>query len=482
MLLSIEFYNQLRSAIRVSDIVRNKVILTRKGHEYTGVCPFHDEKTPSFSVNDSKKFYHCFGCGAHGDVIRFVAETEGMRYRDAAIKVAQDHNIPLPTISPEQGRIYEEADRLHNILDLANQYFIANLSPEIRKYLSNRGIADQTIKDFGIGYAPGNGALEKFFTQKMIPVKDLVKSGLFGKRDDGKIYEIFNKRVMFPIKNFYSKIVGFGGRAIGEGIMPKYINSPETPIFKKSEVMFGENTATSFSYKDNYAILVEGYMDVIALHQANFKQAVASLGTAVTEAHMQKLWRICDEIIICLDGDNAGMRASSRIINLALPHITAEKSVSFIKLPTGLDPDDLIKSQGRAGFNTALINRVGLSEMIWETETQGKEFKTPEFRAALEKKFETYCALINDSSLKINYKRYFKDMLWQNIFTRKKGGIKQENNSNGILFSVPSYTEIEFVEKAICALLLKFPDSFIEIVETTKLCDFKLNQLKDLIE
>jgi DNA primase len=201
--------------------------------------------------------------------------------------------------------------------------------------------------------------------------------------------------------------------------MPKYINSPETVIFKKSETMYGENLATSHIYKDNYAILVEGYMDVIALHQAGFKQAVACLGTAVTESHIQRLWRTCDEIIACLDGDNAGIRASGRIIDLAIPSITADKSISFVQLPDSLDPDDLIKSGGKMAFQKVLTGRIGLSEMIWKREFQGKNFNTAESKASLEKRLDSHISLVKDNVLKANFRRYFKDMIWTNLIRKK---------------------------------------------------------------
>jgi len=480
MRLPLEFYNHLRSAIRISDIVRLRILLTRKGNEYLGVCPFHDEKTPSFTVNDVKRFYHCFGCGAHGDVIRFVSETNGISYKDSAIKIAQENGIELPKLSPQQERVYEEADQIYSILELASQFFVNNLSVEIKSYLRKRGLEDKTIDDFTIGYAPGGGELERFFEKKSIPLKDLLKSGLFGKKEDGRIYEVFNKRIMFPIRNSYNKMVAFGGRAVGDA-MPKYINSPETAIFKKSETMYGENLATSHIYKDNYAILVEGYMDVIMLHQAGFKQAVACLGTAVTESHIQRLWRAGDEIIACLDGDNAGIRASGRIIDLALPSITADKSVSFVQLPDSLDPDDLIKSGGKASFQKVLTDRIGLSEMIWKREFQGKNFKTAESRASLEKNLDNYASLVKDNVLKANFRRYFKDMIWSNLIRKKSSKEYEKLSIPSEIYVAKQYSEIEFSEFAICAFMVKFPQVILGVAEDVRLVDQELNDFKNWI-
>ncbi|MDG1436597.1 MAG: DNA primase [Rickettsiaceae bacterium] len=456
MRISLEFYNHIRENVRVSDIVRQRVMLTKKGGEYLGVCPFHNEKSPSFTVNDAKRFYHCFGCSAHGDVIRFVSETNGISYKEAAVKIAGDNGIELPKLTKAEEQRYEETDHIYKILDLAMQFFASNLTNDIQKYLIQRGLKEESIKDFAIGYAPGNGALERFFENKSIPLKDLLKAGLVGRKEDGRIYEIFNKRIMFPIKNIYNKVVGFGGRAVGDN-MPKYINSPETIVFKKGETMYGENIATGHAYKDNYSIVVEGYMDVIALHQAGFKQAVASLGTSVTDKHIQKLWRSGDEIVACLDGDNAGIRASVRLIDMALPNIEANKIISFVELPSGLDPDDLIKSSGSQAFSKILSQRLGLSEMIWKYEYEGKNFKTAESKTILEQKLREYCKQIQDKSLQANFSQYFKDMVWNNLVKKKSSANNQAVLSKELI-SAKQYSEIEVLEHSICAFLTQYPD------------------------
>ena len=491
MKIPLEFYDHIRATIRVSDIVRLKVPLTKKGSEYLGVCPFHSEKTPSFTVNDAKRFYHCFGCSAHGDVIRFVSETSGISYKEASIKIAGDNGIELPKMSVAQEKQYEESDHIHNILEQASLFFTNSLNDNAKNYLKQRNIDSNTIKNFNIGYAPGAGALEDYFAKKSIPLKDLAKAGLMGKREDGKIYEIFNKRIMFPIRNIYNKIVGFGGRSIGEA-MPKYINSPETIVFKKGEVMYGENIATGHSYKDNYFIVVEGYMDVIALHKHGFQQAVASLGTAVTEKHIQKLWRSSDEIILCLDGDNAGLRASTRLINISLPHICPNKSLSFIQLPAGLDPDDVTNSKNGLSFKDMLDRRIGLSEMIWQNEYRiaknGNKLKTPESIASLEHKLEEYCLHIKENTLKANFRRYFKGMIWESLIRRKNFNADNHNVVNeGVSKTVSKkHSELEFLEHAICSFLVNNPDvttnanlksSFANLL----LYDQNLNGFKDWI-
>jgi DNA primase len=489
MRIPLEFYNHLRDSVRVSDIVRQKIVLTKKGGEYHGICPFHQEKTPSFTVNDQKKFYHCFGCSAHGDVIRFVSETDGLSYKDAAIKLAESNGIELPKMSAQQEKQYEEADHIYRILELALEFFQKNLNIDAKNYLLKRGVSAESIENFALGFAPGGGKLQSFFEEKSIPLKDLLKAGLVGRKEDGRIYEIFNRRIIFPIKNTYNKVVGFGGRAMGDA-MPKYINSPETMVFKKGETMYGENIATGFSYKENHSIIVEGYMDVIALHQAGFKQSMASLGTAVTEKHLQKLWRSGDEIIMCLDGDSAGIRAGHRVIDMALGYISTDKNISFIELPGGLDPDDFIKKHSPKEFKNILDKRVGLSEMIWKCEYNGKSFKTAEARAALEQKLREYSSRIENKTLQDNFRRYFREMVWNHLIRRQSSKQNKEVLSQDVA-ATKQYSEIEILEHAICAFLIHCPEiisdeEISEMVhdfhlESQNLEEFK-NEILDIIE
>ena len=459
MIIPVEFYNYLRSQLRASDIVKQKVALTRKGNEYLGICPFHSEKTPSFTVNDAKRFYHCFGCGAHGDIIKFVAETTGLSYKEAAIKIAQENSIDLPKMTAAQKEEYDEAEQIYNVLELASAYFSDQINVEVEKYLLARGIDKNITDQFSIGYAPGKGLLIKYFEAKSIPLKILLNSGLVGKKEDGKIYEIFNNRIIFPIRNTYNRIVGFGGRALGDS-MPKYINSPETLVFKKSDTMYGENIAISAAYKKNYSIVVEGYMDVIALHKVGINEAVASLGTSVTEKHLQKLWRSGEEIIICLDGDSAGQRASRRVIDIALPMVAHDKKISFIMLPGSKDPDEVIKSEGSEFFNRLLAERINLSEAIWLNEYKGKNFSSAESRAVLENQLEAVCLQMKDKVLLANFRRYFKDQLWQNLYSKK--GVSKELKKNNKTYirnnGEKEYTEIEIMELSLCSFIIKFPN------------------------
>ena len=392
-----------------------------------------------------------------------------------------------------QKKEYEEADHIYNILELAAGYFVSGMNKEADEYLTKRGIDEDLRKQFSIGYTHKKGELIKYFEDKSISVKDLINSGLVGKREDGKMYEVFTNRIMFPIRNIYNKIVGFGGRTIGDA-MPKYINSPETLVFKKSETMYGENIATSASYKKNYSIVVEGYLDVIALNSAGIKETVASLGTAVTEKHLQKLWRSCAEIIVCLDGDSAGQRASNKLINMSLSMITPENKLSFVQLPAGKDPDDIIKSGGAELFNRLLANRIDLSKAIWRVGFEGKSFSSAESRAALEQNLEEYCQQIKDKGLASNFRRYFKEQVWQNLYNnkRKKSFGEKTNKTYIANNNDKKYTEMEVIELSLCSFMIKFPhilkispikEFMVDLVLTSEeLAEFKdwfINQLDE---
>jgi DNA primase len=271
---------------------------------------------------------------------------------------------------------------------------------------------------------------------------------------------------MFPIRNLYNKIVGFGGRTMGDG-MPKYINSPETKVFKKGETMYGEDVATSAAYKKNYTIVVEGYMDVIALHGVGYEETVAGLGTSITEKHLQKLWRAADEVVVCLDGDEAGIRASKRLINLSLPYISADKLISFVRIPGKADPDDIIRSGGKEQFDRLLASKIPLSEMIWITEYEDGNFTSAEARSSLERKFEDYCGLIVDKSMATNFRRYFKDKVWKNLISKSNVSKKRASISLEIAES-KNYTETEILECALCWLIVDSP----EILSDEKIRNF----------
>jgi DNA primase len=465
MQIPLEFYEHLRDQIKISDVIRQKIPLAKKSGEYIGLCPFHNEKSPSFTVSDIKRFYHCFGCGAHGDVIKFISATGGFSYRDSAIKLANDYNIAIPKLSKAQEKLYEESDEIYGILQKALEFFKSELTAPSINYLKSRKISENAIKEFDIGFAKGDGKLIEFFKNSSIPIVKLANAGLIGKKQDDRIYEVFHNRIIFPIKNIYNKVVGFGARVIDDS-MPKYLNSPETIVFKKNEVLYGEDKAIASAYKKNYIILVEGYLDAIALWSAGFTETVASLGTAVTQNHIYKLWKYCDEIILCLDGDNAGVRATKRVIELALPLINHQRKISFVRLPIGLDPDDTLKKHGNEFFENLVKDRMGLSNMIWNLEYEEINPKTPEEQAMLQAKLEGYCAKLTDKTLLYSYRRFFKDQVWNYLFRNKK-----TKTTSNVELTREAISEIEALERGLCALLIKSP----QILAAEYIKDFFLN-------
>lgn len=418
MKLPLNFFELLRNKILVSTIVRGTLNLQRKGGEFSGLCPFHSEKTPSFTVNDQKRFYHCFGCGAHGDVIKFAAETQGLSYNDAAIKIAGDNDIDLPTISPAEQKKYEEEEVVHKILDMSADLYHKLLletleaDKQIADYLKSRGITKEIISDFKLGYAPSTPHITKHLEKHKISSAMMYKAGLLGKGESG-YYELMRHRLIFPIFNLYNKVIGFGGRALAPKQQPKYLNSPETIVFKKGESFYNENNAFSSSYKAGFVIVAEGYMDLIKLYAAGHKNVVASLGTAFTTDHLKKLWRSIDEVVLCFDGDKAGRSATMKALQIALPELQAANRLSTVFLPENMDPDDVIEQLGVDIMDQLLQNRIPLSEALWKMEFEQMDVKYPEDKAALENKLEGHLMHIQDQLLARNMRSYYKNKLWQ---------------------------------------------------------------------
>lgn len=414
MYLPLEFFNYLRDKILVSEIVSEKTNLKKKGKEFSGLCPFHNEKSPSFTVNDHKKFYHCFGCGAHGDVIKFIAETSGLKYSDAAIKLAERYNIALPKTSKTDQVKYEKKEQLfklnEKILDFYNQQFLASNGFQARDYCQKRKLSAEIIKNFKIGYA-ANKALIQYAKQEKIDQAELKKLGLIASGYNGD-YEVFRDRIIFPIIDIHGKIYGFGGRTLGDA-KPKYLNSPETKLFHKGTLVYNEHQAFTAGYKTNEIILTEGYMDVIALASHGFENAVASLGTAVTANQLKRIWNFADKIIICLDGDEAGQKAANRIIDEALPILKSGKQIKFIQLPEKQDPDDYLQAHGAEAFKELKDNALSFSEKLWLREKATAEINNIEGITALEANLNKQTNLINDNLLKNNIFNYFKSNLWQ---------------------------------------------------------------------
>lgn len=411
------FLDELRERITLSQLIGKKVKLTKRGREYIGLCPFHHEKTPSFTINDDKGFYHCFGCGAHGDIIRYLTDSERMPFMEAVEYLAHMAGLPMPKIKEESPERRQEYQTELQIMEEACVFFQKCLFSErgrrARAYFQNRGITPDIAKQFRLGYAPSGSALLAYFTEKGLSVQKAISLGLIvDKTDSHTRHDYFYDRIMFPILNRRRRVIAFGGRLLEKG-EPKYLNSPETALFHKGEQLYALPNAVDTMRKKNQAILVEGYMDVIALHSAGFTNAVAPLGTALTENQIRLLWQGCDEPIICFDGDMAGRKASIRAMNRAIPILTPGKSLQFVFLPEPFDPDDMIRKKSPQAFQEALNNAKTLAYTLWNTLTDGRSLDTPERRAKLEKDATDIIAKIQNEQVRAYYMKDLKKKLWQ---------------------------------------------------------------------
>ncbi len=407
-----QFLDEIRARVPLADVIGRRVRLQKRGKEYLGLCPFHNEKTPSFTVNEDKGFYHCFGCGAHGDVIGFVMQTEGRSFPEAVEDLAARAGLDVPKASPEERAKAKAAESLHAVNEAACAWFEARLrGAEGRAaldYLEGRGLTDDTIARFRLGFAPdGRENLKRHLLEQGVSEELSVEAGLLGTPEDGRAtYDRFRNRVIFPISDRRGRVIAFGGRIMGDG-QPKYLNSSDTPIFHKGRVLYGHARAAGPVRQGAPLIVTEGYMDVIALHQAGFEGAVAPLGTAMTESHIEMAWRLTDEPVLCFDGDDAGLRAAARAADRALPILAPGKSLRFAILPRGEDPDSLVRSQGAAAFERVLAAALPMVDMLWQVETRGRALDTPERRAGLRKDLLARASRIAERSVQDYYRAEF---------------------------------------------------------------------------
>ncbi len=405
------FLDELRARLSLSDVVGRKVALKRRsGSEYAGLCPFHNEKTPSFTVNDKKGFFYCFGCHEKGDVVGFVMKTEGLSFPETVEKLAREAGMEVPRATPQERERSERAATLQDVVEQAARWFQKQLRLPVGRhgldYLRGRGLSDATIDDFRLGFAPDSrdgllGALKR----EGVPVDKLVEAGLVIQPEDSgrEPYDRFRGRVMFTINDRRGRAIAFGGRVMGAG-EPKYLNSPETPLFHKGANLYCLDRARVASTRDQPVIVAEGYMDVIALHGAGFTGAVAPLGTALTEGQLGEMWKLADEPYLCFDGDNAGRRAAQRAADRALPLLRPGKSLRFLALPAGEDPDSLVRAHGPDAIRRVLELARPLADVIWELETEGKPADTPERRASIKAALLARVGTIADGSVQSYYR------------------------------------------------------------------------------
>jgi DNA primase len=385
------FIQDLLSRVDIAEVVGRQVDLKKAGINLKGLCPFHGEKSPSFIVSPSRQTYHCFGCGAHGDAIRFLMENAGMKFNDAVQDLAQQVGMQVPEddSSPEEreraNKLRERQATLTDVLERAAEHFRKQLRKDARavEYLKNRGLTGEIAAQFGLGYAADSWrGLASVFPRYDDPL--LEESGLVirqGEDDaEARRYDRFRDRIMFPIRSVQGEVIGFGGRVLDKG-EPKYLNSPETPVFIKGRELYGLHEARTAMRQRGYALVVEGYMDVVALAQMGLGHAVATLGTACTAEHMQKLFRFTDSVVFSFDGDAAGRRAAGRALEAALPYATDTRTIRFLFLPPEHDPDSFVREHGAKAFDEAVALAVPLSRQLIEVSGEGCDLATAEGRA-----------------------------------------------------------------------------------------------------
>lgn len=417
MTLSPAFLDELRARTLLSAVISPSVKLIRAGREWKACCPFHNEKTPSFTINDEKGFYHCFGCGAHGDAIRFLTDARGLPFMDAVKELAGKAGLEVPAPDPKARERAERTSDLTDVMAACQKWFAEQLGgiegAEARDYLKKRGIDASAVTRFGIGLAP-DGRTKLKNALSSLGEDKLVETGMLIKPDEGETYDRFRGRLMIPIRDARGRVIAFGGRILGAG-EPKYLNSPDTPLFDKGRTLYNIDRASPATRSAKRLIVVEGYMDVIALDRAGVAEAVAPNGTAVTEAQLERMWRLDPNPILCFDGDSAGQKAAIRAASRALPLLGPERTLRFVELPAGQDPDDIVRNGGRDALEALLAEPEPLVSRLWRHELAAQPLSTPEARAGLRQRLIEHSQAIGDQALGRLYRdewlRRFQDLV-----------------------------------------------------------------------
>ena len=420
MRFSDSFLDEIRDRVPISSVIGTRVSWDRKKTnaprgDYWACCPFHGEKSPSFHCEDKKGRYHCFGCGVSGDHFRFLTELDGMSFPEAVERIAEMAGVPMPARDAEAEKRDQQRASLTDVMELATTFFQEQLQSaagaRARAYLRDRGLSSATQQSFRLGYSlDSRNALKEFLAGKGITKAQMETCGLVIHGDDIPVsFDRFRDRIMFPIPDSRGRIIAFGGRALSSDAPAKYLNSPETELFHKGNVLYNYVRARKAQQKDGTVIAVEGYMDVIALAQAGFENVVAPLGTALTENQLELIWRMSGEPVLCFDGDQAGLKAAWRAADMALPLIQPGRTLRFALLPEGKDPDDLVKADGPDAFRAVLAEARPLADLLWMRETSGGVFDTPERRADLEKTLRELASRIRDESVRYHYQQEMRD-------------------------------------------------------------------------
>ncbi|MCC8964599.1 DNA primase, partial [Bradyrhizobium sp. Pear76] len=416
-----EFLDELRARLPVSEVVGRRVKLKKAGREWKGLSPFQQEKTPSFFVNDQKQAWFDFSSGLNGNIFDFLMKTEGVTFPEAVERLAAMAGVSLPAVTPDAARHEQHRRTLHDVMELATKFFAETLASrngaKARGYLADRSISPATQLQFRMGYAPPDRfALKEHLGASGISTEDMVEAGLLVSGEDKPVpFDRFRDRVMFPITDARGRVIAFGGRALEKDVPAKYLNSPETPLFHKGDNLYNLFTARQAAHDGAQLIVVEGYVDVIAMVTSGFPGAVAPLGTALTENQLAMLWKMVDEPILCFDGDRAGQKAAYRAADIALPQLKPGKSLRIALLPEGQDPDDLARSGGRGAIEDVIGAARPLAEMIWSREIEGGNFDTPERRAALEARIGELTGGIRDEVVRRYYRQDLQERLQRNF-------------------------------------------------------------------
>jgi DNA primase len=482
MTLSPAFLDELRARVTLSSVISPHVKLTRAGREWKACCPFHNEKTPSFTVNDEKHFYHCFGCGAHGDAIRFLTDSRGLPFMDAVKELAASAGMEIPAPDPRSRARAERQATLHDVMAAAQAWFAEQLDgiegAEARAYCQRRGIGAAAIKRFGIGFAPDRRQGLRKALAEHTDAK-LIETGLLISVEEKEPYDRFRGRLMFPIREPRGRVIGFGGRILGPG-EPKYLNSPETPLFDKGSSLYNLDRASPASRGAKRLIVVEGYMDVIGLDRGGIGEAVAPNGTALTERQLELLWRLDPSPILCFDGDAAGSKAAIRAAIRALPLLGPERTLSFVALPEGQDPDELVNSGGREAVEALLQTPEPLVDRLWRHERDSGPLTTPEERAGLKQRLLDHAAAIADRSLSQLYRDEWMERFFalnrrerpaftpsasqqrRGSYVRGRGFIPPEPPASAEARAIGETGVDRFTARALVAGLTRFPDLVVE--------------------
>lgn len=424
-MLTPQWLDQLRTRITLSALIGRTTRLQKAGREFKACCPFHNEKSPSFTVNDEKGFYHCFGCGAHGDAIRWMTDHQGLAFMDAVKELAAEAGMDVPAPDPRAAQAAEKRDSLHDVMAAAQEWFVRNLSgpggETARAYLATRGFDAHTVQRFGFGFAPeGRQALKEALAR--FPEPMLVEAGLRIEVEERDPYDRFRGRLMLPIEDARGRVIAFGGRILDKNKTdsPKYLNSPDTPLFDKGRTLYNLHRAAPAARQSGRMVVVEGYMDVIALAAAGIAECVAPLGTALTETQIEMLWRHVEMPVLCFDGDKAGQRAAMRAVARALPLLRPAHSLRIVRLPEGLDPDDLIKARGARALEQLLGEARSLVDVLWEFERDAHPLATPEDKAGLKARLMAHVDTIADPDIASLYRRELQDRYSAFAFPRRE--------------------------------------------------------------